>query len=267
MARLGNLLDSAKTLAGGASYYDYELAVGRSIVVRWLSARIDLAGRHVGDFGCHAGGILQALREAGAESGEGFDLDERAVRESPFVEDENFTLTVGDALALEGRSYDLVILRDVLEHVPRRDDMLAACRRSLRPGGALFVSFPPYYSPFGGHQQVAANWPRLAPYLHVLPGSLFFRLVRLEDNVYLRAEDLLGDMTSVRQTRLTIGRAERAFRRAGLGVAHRQFFLLRPEYAVRYGLPSLGAGPIGAVPLVREALVMGAFYLLTSPAR
>jgi SAM-dependent methyltransferase len=266
MGRPGNLFDNAKTLAGGKGYYEYELEVGRSIVLPWLAKRMELEGLDVGDFGCHAGGVLQALREGGGiASGQGFDLDERAIRESPFPEDERFRLQVGNVLDLDDRTYDLILLRDVLEHVPERERIVDVCARTLRPGGRLFVSFPPYYSPFGGHQHVAANWTKLAPYLHLLPERLFMRLVKLEDNVYLASDDLLGDMTSVRATRLTIGKAEAAFARAGLRVESRQLFVLRPEFGVRYGIRALDAHGLGSVRGLRDLVVMGAFYLLRAP--
>jgi SAM-dependent methyltransferase len=265
MTRVGKLLSG--TLTGGEGYYDYEVELGRRVVVPWLERRLALRGLAVGDLGCHAGGLLHAFREqAGIASGEGFDLDERAIRNSPFPADERFRIGVGNILDVQSCVFHLVVLHDVLEHVPQRDAVLAACVRSLRPGGALFVSFPPYYSPFGGHQQVSSNWARLAPYLHLLPRRLFFRLLQLTDNEYLSAEQLRADLTSIRTARLTIAGAEAAFAAAGLRCDSRQLFLLRPEYAIRYGIAPLDAGPIGRIRGLRELLVMGAFYLLRAPA-
>ncbi len=38
--------------------------------------------------------------------------------------------------------FDAVVCADVLEHLPRPEDLLARIREWLRPGGALFVSLP-----------------------------------------------------------------------------------------------------------------------------
>jgi SAM-dependent methyltransferase len=37
---------------------------------------------------------------------------------------------------------DLIILREVIEHVPEAAGLLAECRRALRPGGAVLLTTP-----------------------------------------------------------------------------------------------------------------------------
>lgn len=266
MSRFASVFDGS-TCSGWDRYYDYEVELGRGAVLPWLANRIDLNGLAVGDFGCHAGGVLQALREDGrVASGEGFDIDTRAVEGSPFVKDDRFSIAIGDLRAVAGRQYDLVLLHDVLEHVAEPATALEACARTLRPEGALFVTFPPYLSPFGGHQHVAANWTRAVPYLHLLPARLFFRLVELSDNEYLAAEDLYEELRSVREARLTMGRAEAAFARAGFRIERQQLFLFRPEFSVRYDIRVVDAGLLGRIKGLREFVVMGAFYLLRKAA-
>ncbi len=53
----------------------------------------------------------------------------------------------------ENESFDLIYCSSLIEHLAKPDIMLAQCRRVLRPGGALFVTFPPFYSlaMMGGH--------------------------------------------------------------------------------------------------------------------
>jgi SAM-dependent methyltransferase len=165
------------------------------------------------------------------------------------------------ALAEEG-SFDLVLLHDVLEHVVDCDAVLAAARDALAAGGKVFVSFPPYRSAFGGHQFLAEGRARFAPFVHYLPAPLFLRLVRPVDNEYMAGSDAIADVVAVRRTRLTLAKAERAFARAGLRIASSEFWVLRPEYGVRYGMATLRAGLLARVPLAREVFVNGAFYLL-----
>lgn len=56
----------------------------------------------------------------------------------------NATVKVGDAQAtgLPSAAYDAVVSLDVLEHLPRPEDLLAESARLLRPGGLLVVSTP-----------------------------------------------------------------------------------------------------------------------------
>jgi SAM-dependent methyltransferase len=252
-------------LLGGLSYFEYQRLLGREVVIPWLAKRLELKGMHVGDFGAHHGGMLDAFRESGLVDGAiGLELSEDVVASSPFVPDDRFRLEVADVMTVdtETHEFDLVLLHDVLEHIPDYDRALDAVGRSLRRSGHVFVSFPPYYSPFGGHQQLARGRARIVPFAHLLPARLFFRFAKPGEQEYMTAEGAYQDMVSIRRTRLTLANAERAFARAGFCVVERELFLVRPEYTVRYGLTPRTAGLLGRLPALREIAVSGAFYLL-----
>lgn len=168
------------------------------------------------------------------------------------------------ALTPAAYEFDLVLLHDVLEHVPDYEQALCAVARVLRANGHVFVTFPPYYSAFGGHQHMARGRARMTPFVHLLPARVFFRYARPAANEYMTAEGSLEDMLSVRRTKLTLSAAERAFAKAGLEVVDRELYLLRPEYELRYGVRTRPAGALGNVPKLREVIVNGAFYLLRS---
>lgn len=53
---------------------------------------------------------------------------------------------------LRDASVDLVFCASLIEHVPRPEEILGEIERVLKPGGTAYVSFPPYYSPLGGHE-------------------------------------------------------------------------------------------------------------------
>jgi 2-polyprenyl-3-methyl-5-hydroxy-6-metoxy-1,4-benzoquinol methylase len=255
-------------LPRGLSYFEYQRLVCSEVVVPWLAARLDLSGLAVGDFGAHQGGMLDALRESGlVASATGLELSADVVASSPFVGDDRFRLAVADVMS-RGRDaprFDLVLMHDVLEHIPDYEAAVRAVARSLTSAGHLFVSFPPYYSSFGGHQHLARGRARSVPFVHLLPARLFFRIARPGANEYMSALGSHEDMVSVRATRLTLGAAERAFARAGLEIVDRELFLIRPEYTVRYGIRTRRAAVLGRLPLVREAAVNGGFYLVRAP--
>jgi len=260
---LRHLADTS-TLTGGGSYFDYQRRVAKEAILPWLAARLPLASIDVADFGSHSGGMIDVLREDGrVRSALGFELNRDVVAESPLRPDPLFRLTEADLLRLDAHEeFDLVLACEVLEHVPATAELLRVARRALRPRGHMLVTFPPFWSPFGGHQQLASTAVRLVPYLQYAGRYRFLKLARLQDTNYMSAETALEDVTSVFATKLTLRRAERAFHAEGFRLADRTLWLLRPEYRVRYGVRPLGAGPLGTVPVVREALVTGAYYLL-----
>ena len=252
-------------LLPGLTYFEYQRIVARDIVIPWLARRVDLSGFVVGDFGAHHGGMVDAFRDSSlVHAAVGLELSAEAVASSPFAPDDRFRLEVADVMALpHGRyEFDLVVLHDVLEHIPDYETALRAVAGSLRRGGKVFISFPPYYSAFGGHQQLARGRARLVPFVHLLPSKVFLGLAEPGENEYMSTEGSLEDLLSVRRTKLTLGRAEDAFRQVSFQMLDRELFLVRPEYRVRYGLRERRAGLLGAIPGVREVAVNGAFYLL-----
>ena len=252
-------------LPEGVSYFEYQYAVARDVVIPWLNSHVSLAGLAVGDFGCHEGGVLQGLREvARIGSGIGFELDEDSIRRSSFESNSRFFLVSQDILEIDTTRYrfDLILLRDVIEHTPNPVAILEKARNCLAHGGRIFVSFPPYYSPFGGHQHEAGNAIRFVPFIHYLPDALFYASSRFRDTPYMSAEGTLADIRSVRQTRLTLSKAERAFDRAGLHIETQEFFLFRPEFQGRYGLSAWSVPLVHRIPIVREITTLGAYYPL-----
>jgi SAM-dependent methyltransferase len=76
----------------------------------------------------------------------------------------------GNALhvPLRSESMEVVFCASLIEHVREPEALLWEIKRILRPGCMAYVSFPPYYSPPGGHE--------FTPY-HYLGERLALRLV------------------------------------------------------------------------------------------
>ena len=52
---------------------------------------------------------------------------------------------------LDGSSFDTIIMNDAFEHLADPEAVLAECMRLLKPGGRVFLNFPPYGHPYGEH--------------------------------------------------------------------------------------------------------------------
>ena len=52
---------------------------------------------------------------------------------------------------LPAESFDTVVMNDAFEHLADPEAVLAECARLLKPGGRVFINFPPYGHPYGEH--------------------------------------------------------------------------------------------------------------------
>ena len=68
---------------------------------------------------------------------------------------------------LASGSIDTVIMNDAMEHVSDPEGVLRECARILKPGGRLYVNFPPYHHPFGAHLSDAIY----IPWVHLIFGE------------------------------------------------------------------------------------------------
>jgi ubiquinone/menaquinone biosynthesis C-methylase UbiE len=244
-----------------ADFHAYEKALGSRFLAPLLRREgFDPSGKSVLDVGCGYGGVLAALAEA-HPLGEalGLDLDADMIRAGAGRCPPPVRLEVRDFLSMEDGGFDLILLRDVLEHIVDVEGALAKAARLLRPGGRIYASFAPFLSPFGGHQHNGSGPASRMPWIHLLPEGAFRGLLRLEGNSYKGRRGLAEDMETVLRTRLTLGRFDRAVSAAGLRAGYRAQYLSRPDYRIKFGLPAV---PFPPVPVLREFLCTGAEALL-----
>lgn len=93
------------------------------------------------EIGCGSGEYLNGLRRDKWEV-TGIDISEYAV--SIAKKKYNLNVMMGDLLSMkfEEKSFDLVILRHVLEHLPDPDEELKEIRRILKDNGLIYLVIP-----------------------------------------------------------------------------------------------------------------------------
>jgi 2-polyprenyl-3-methyl-5-hydroxy-6-metoxy-1,4-benzoquinol methylase len=147
-----------------------------------VERHVDLADKRVLDAGCARGAYVEAiLRRTPHVVGVEYNPSAvEAFRQRTGLTD---VVRVGDIANLEfdDHSFDVVLLNEVLEHVP--DDMatLRELHRVLRPGGVLALLSPNRLYPFEQHGlktrngRVIAHYVPLIPYVPLLVGKRLFR--------------------------------------------------------------------------------------------
>jgi SAM-dependent methyltransferase len=122
--------------------------------VSQVSVFSPLENRLILDVGGGPGYFADSFRTAGARYfGIDPDVGELSARGSPA---DGMVRASGTELPVQTGSVDICYSSNVLEHVAEPDTMLAEMVRVTKPGGTIFASFTPWFSPWGGHE--TAPW-------------------------------------------------------------------------------------------------------------
>lgn len=245
-------------------YFREEAATTEKYFIPYLSEFMDVGDISVLEVGCGEGGNLLPFARRGCRV-VGVDLSEQRVRQA-----ESFfsrecaagTFICDDVMHYrgDGRLFDLIVCHDVVEHIPEKGKMLLALKRLLAPGGRLFVAFPAWQMPFGGHQQIAHSWVvSHLPFVHLLPELAFSLMLRLFGEDASKINELIG----IRRTRCTVEMFEREAAYAGYTVCDRRLWLVNPHYEVKFGLrPIRLCRQLSALPYIRNFMASSCFYVV-----
>lgn len=128
--------------------------------VRQISEYVALNGRTILDVGGGPGYFADAFRGAGAHYlGIDPDVGELSARGDLPA---GMIRASGTELPIRTGSVDICYSSNVLEHVDDPLRMLTEMVRVTKPGGTVFVSYTPWFSPWGGHE--TAPWHFLGGY-------------------------------------------------------------------------------------------------------
>lgn len=246
-------------------YWGYQYNLANSFIVDYLKANKSFApGMSVCEIGCAEGGVLAAFVEQGAVSALGTDIAVARLEIGKNINREigiEFELSSHNILSddidptLIGK-YDLILLRDVIEHLSKPLDALKAIYRLLKPGGRLYVTFPPYYSAFGGHQHTLASAIGKVPFLHWLPKTIFYNIIKNGRQV-----DVV-EVMDLKDIRLTPSKFLNFAKEAKFKTIKQDYYFIRPVYKMKFGIPALSSNLFRFIPLVKEVLSMEAGYIL-----
>lgn len=252
-------------------YWGYQYRLGNEVLVPYLKkCGVFQSGMRVAEIGCAEAGVLMAFVEEGAVQTLGTDIEERRLANGRTIADiAKIPLTLSthnvlfdDPLEEWRNAFDLVILRDVIEHLDDTFLALYNIQKLLKPHGNVFIEFPPYNSPFGGHQHLLRNsWGKL-PYIHLAPQPLFQHITA---SGWHQVD--IDEVRRLNKIRLSPHSFKAAATKAGYTITHEQYFLLRPVFKMKFGLPTIPLTPLKWLPGVKEVLSLEANYILRSEQR
>lgn len=248
--------------------FDQQVENSQNYVLPFIEKTKPLvAGTTVLEVGTGEGGVLLPFINRGCYS-VGVDLDPaRIILANNFLEDEVkagkalFALKNiydADFLAQYGGFFDIIILKDVIEHIHGQEEFIAYLKKLLKPGGQIFFGFPPWMMPFGGHQQLMhVKWASMLPYFHILPRPVYKAFLKMAGE----KEYIVNDLLEIWDTQITIERFERIVKKNGLKVMNKQHYLINPIYKYKFGLkPRKQWAPLSWIPYFRDFVTTCVYY-------
>jgi SAM-dependent methyltransferase len=225
------------------------------------------SGLRVLEVGCGEGGNLVPFLEKGCRV-TGVDISAGKIEAAKaFFADAPsknhirlLAMDIYDAAGALDGPFDLIFMRDVIEHIHDQDRFMGYIKRFLKPGGLFFLAFPPWHNPFGGHQQICENrvLSRL-PYFHILPAFLYKGLLKLGGESDKKIESLM----EIKETGISIERFHRIIRKNGFKVVKKTFYIINPNYEVKFGLrPIKQLGLLNVLPYISNIFTTSSYYLL-----
>jgi 2-polyprenyl-3-methyl-5-hydroxy-6-metoxy-1,4-benzoquinol methylase len=149
-----------------------------------IKEKLNLTGKRILDFGCGMGGMSLWYAKNWDCFVHGIDIDSHHITVAKALKEKYRAANVAfeEIDVLDERisePYDLIFLNDVIEHLPLSiiDDILGKLSALLNPEGQIYVSYPPWESPYASHVYNITH----TPWCQFLPNKLVYKLIAKRD--------------------------------------------------------------------------------------
>ncbi len=243
-------------------YFQMQFWTSRDYIVPAIKPFVDLQHpKQVLEVGCAEAGVLKAFVEMGHHC-VGVDL---ATNRLELARELQRDAVNRGQLEIEAwdiyderldlrflHRFHVIVLKDVIEHVPEQQKFIARLQKFLDPQGVIFFGFPPWYMPFGGHQQMCRSAVlKRIPWLHLLPKNIYKNALTWSGEDRL----VINELLEVKERGISIERFEKMANNLSMEILYKRFFFTNPIYKYKFGLPTL------SVPmLLNQAIYLRNFY-------
>lgn len=251
-----------------ALYFNEQVTTTQKYVIPFInSVKSITKATSVLEIGCGEGGNLKPFVDLGCERVVGIDLSQLKISNAiKFFEQQpnknHIQFILSDIYLIEDiGQFDVIIMRDVIEHIHGHERFMQFVKKFLKPDGLFFLGFPPWYNPFGGHQQICKS--RILsklPFFHILPKFLYKFILK----IFGESQTTVAELLEIKETRITIGMFERMAKRYGYKIAKKTLYFINPNYETKFGLkPRKQLRIFSAIPVLRSFVVTAGYYVLS----
>lgn len=222
-------------------------------------------GMRVLEIGCGMGGNLAPFVQRGCRV-TGVDLGKDRIENAALMlqaeGNPDIELIAADIFTVNHlqHCFDLVIVHDVIEHIPDKDRFFKSVRDFLKPGGVLFMAFPAWQMPFGGHQQICRS--RLLshlPFFHLLPRFMYKGILTL----FHESESTVNELLSIKECGISVGQFRHYLEKYNYEVCKERLYFINPHYEIKFHLRPRVLSPfIAGLPYIRNFFCTSAFFLI-----
>lgn len=245
-------------------YFEEQAQTTRNYYIPYIKRMMYHLPNEILEVGCGEGGNLLPFAEHGCQV-TGVDLIPSRIEQArAFFSEKNQegTFISSDIFSLTdlNKHFPLILVHDVIEHIDHKEQFLTDLKKYLSPGGIIFIGFPAWQMPFGGHQQIAkGKFISHLPFIHLLPYTLYKYVLRICGE----QESTIKELLSIKQTKCTIKMFQRIARRTNYQIINEQLYFINPHYQVKFGLTPRKLNKfIARIPFVRNLFSTSCFYMI-----
>lgn len=250
------------------SYFQEQVNITENFIIPYIEEVIGtVIGINVAEIGCGEGGNLKPFLDRNCnvvgidlaknkiENAKRYFESHPAVHKSKFIAEDIYQITPTDI----GR-FDLIILRDTIEHIPNQEVFLGKLKDFLNTDGVIFFAFPPWRMPFGGHQQICENkFLSILPYFHLFPSKAYRFILK----VFGESKEKIKALQEIKDTGISIAEFKHLLAKNNYTISREDKFLINPNYEIKFNLKTKKLPRVLDIPFICDFYTTAYYCIAT----
>lgn len=132
-----------------SNYFNFQEFQAKEILNELKKRKIDTSKMNILELGAGLGGYSSVFKKDSKDLTINDISDPLILKIDPSLKFKKFDVT--KKFPFKDNFFDFIFCCSLIEHIADPEKMLFEIRRVLKPSGYLYLSFPPFYTPIGGH--------------------------------------------------------------------------------------------------------------------